>query len=140
LTDLTDLEPLRNAPLKEVWLTDTPVRDLGPLARAPLVQLDLRRSAINSLDPLRGSPVETLFLDGCLQLEDLAPLMEMPRLATLTVSRHPRPPRILRQHPALQRIGFSPSELSSVEEFFDRERPPRPFPGNGEGHPDPAMD
>ncbi len=117
LAELSNLEPLRKAPLEELWISGSKVKDLAPIARAPLVQLDLRETPVGSLEPLRGSKVEILFLDGCENLRELDPLLEMPRLTELTVPRRPRPPPELMNHPKLERVGYSPDNLLPLREF-----------------------
>jgi tetratricopeptide (TPR) repeat protein len=57
---LTDLSPLRNAPLEYLKLESTQVRDLSVLRGMPLHHLLLTRGVVIDLEPLSGLPLERL--------------------------------------------------------------------------------
>ena len=62
--------------------------DISALEGLPFGVLDLSAAAVHDLAPLRTPPVARLILDGCTQLQDLAPLASCSQLAQLILPRH----------------------------------------------------
>jgi hypothetical protein len=90
-------------PLERVFLTGTKVRDLAPLA---------------------GLPIKALFLGGCKELTDVAPLTEIPALEHVVVPIQAGGIERLRTLPHLQRLGYTLTGLqpmlpeTTAEEFW----------------------
>jgi len=99
---IKSLEPLREAPLRTLWmpglasldsdsiavisslthlkvlsLAGTKVADLSPLQGLPLVELDLTDTPVHDISPLRGMPLKILNLRST-RVADLSPLAGMP--------------------------------------------------------------
>ncbi len=81
---LSDLAPLRNAPLLAVTLRHTRVSDLSPLAGKPLERLTVSHARVRDLSPLRGMPLKELVLER-LPVRDVTPLAGLP-IESLTLS------------------------------------------------------
>lgn len=77
LTEIADLSPLQGMRLTFLNLGVTNVSDLAPLAGMPLTSLDLGATGVSSLEALRGMPLAYL---NCSQthVTDLSPLRGMP--------------------------------------------------------------
>jgi hypothetical protein len=83
---VTDLEPLRGAPIRELYIYDSKVSDLGPLRGMPLQKVELFDTSVVDISPLENSPIRVLsILAG--GLEDLSPVSKMP-LDLLNVGRN----------------------------------------------------
>ena len=57
LTDVSDLTPLKGAPLLFLNCTSTKVSDLTPIAGAPMQRCDVSNTPISDLSPLKGMPL-----------------------------------------------------------------------------------
>ncbi len=75
---VSDIEPLRDMPLLELYLSSRLISNLSPLTGVKLRLLHLQGAAVKDLTPLTGMPLQTLNLTGCQQLGDLSPLRGMP--------------------------------------------------------------
>jgi hypothetical protein len=82
---LTDLSPLKDAPLSSLSIDGTAVTDLSPLKGLQLKHLYARNTPLKDLSPLQGMSLETLWLSGS-QVEDLASLREL-RLKSLYLNK-----------------------------------------------------
>ena len=75
---VADLAPLHSGDkpprLSYLDLTDTQVSDLSPLRGAPLHHLHASGTRVKDLTPLAGMPLQHLTLDGCAGVTDLSPL------------------------------------------------------------------
>lgn len=76
-TGVTDLSPLRSLKLKTLYARNTPLKDLSPLAGMPLESLWLSNSQVDDLSSLRELRLKNLYLNKC-QVSDLSPLKTMP--------------------------------------------------------------
>ncbi len=76
-TPITDLTPLKGAPISKLWINDTAVSDLEPLRGLPLKRLFAGNTRVTDLAPLRGMPIIELTLNGT-RISDLSPLHGMP--------------------------------------------------------------
>src|SRR5688572_27193272 len=74
---ISDLGPLKQAPLRELDLQNNPVTDLSPLQGLPLEALYLEGTQVSDIGPLRGMSLRVLYLSGT-QVSDLSPLRGMP--------------------------------------------------------------
>jgi eukaryotic-like serine/threonine-protein kinase len=84
-TELSDLSPLENAPLKELRLARTKVRDLGPVATlVDLESLSLAETAVDNVHALLGLKLRSLDIAST-AVSDLAPLRQAP-LEALNIS------------------------------------------------------
>jgi Leucine-rich repeat (LRR) protein len=70
---ISDLSPLKDAPLKSFTLYGSRVKDLSPLAGKELNTLSLSGSPISDLKPVAGMPLMTVQLSS-LEVTNLAPL------------------------------------------------------------------
>jgi hypothetical protein len=61
-TRVSDLSPLKGAPLEVLWLFWAPVTDLSPLKGMRLKQVGLTDSQVTDLSPLKGMPLTHLWL------------------------------------------------------------------------------
>ena len=101
----TDLSPLRGLPLRQLWLDGTLVEDLAPLKELPIVTLGLSHTPVSDLSPLRDLKLQRLILDGITKEIDLAPLAGMTTLEDLVLPEHPKNLELLRQLPNLKFIS-----------------------------------
>jgi hypothetical protein len=62
-TKVTDLTPLKGAPLREVYLDHSSVSDLAPLKGTPIETLVMHQALVADLTPLEGMPLKTLIFD-----------------------------------------------------------------------------
>ena len=76
-TAVTDLSPLRALKLKTLFARNTPLKDLSPLAGLPLESLWLSKSQVEDLSPLRDMPLKNLYLNNT-KVTDLSPLRGLP--------------------------------------------------------------
>jgi hypothetical protein len=113
-TALTDLSPLQALPLERLSLDGSQVNDLGPLHRSPLKVLDLSHTAVSNLAPLRGMSVEKLFLAGCRNLTDLAPLSECTMLEQLVIPSQCAKVTFLQALPSLRFISYEKEGRNAI--------------------------
>ena len=104
-SSITNIEALRDMPLKYLPLNGTSVSDLSPLRGAPLTELQLDSSNVADLSPLANAPLIKLMLYDCRRLHDVRALAACPTLVevTLPAGIDPTP---LRGLPNLQRISY----------------------------------
>ena len=138
-TPIADISPLKGMPLESLWIMNTPVKDFSPLQGMPLVALGinetsfadlallkgmslkwlrLSRCPITDLGPLRGMPLKDLTLNDCAKLQDLTPLADCRQLETLSIPVTCKNIECLRSHPTLKQLGFTPTNLVTVAEFW----------------------
>ncbi len=77
-TRVSNLQPLAGKPLEELVLAPE-VSDLGPLRGAPLRILDARGAEVSDLSPLAGLPLRVLRAEGC-PVRDFRPIESLPHL------------------------------------------------------------
>ena len=75
-TRVSDLTPLAGAPLRMLWLNETPVESIAALRGAPLVSLTLHKTRVRDLSPLEGSRIQRLHV-GETPVDDLSPLAKL---------------------------------------------------------------
>jgi eukaryotic-like serine/threonine-protein kinase len=86
-TEVSDLSPLRDLPLRSLDLSGTAVRELTSLSGiTSLVVLDLAHTLITDLSPLPRDALASLDLEGCVGVTDLSPLQGIP-LTKLSLRR-----------------------------------------------------
>jgi len=102
---INDLRPLRESRLELLVISDTWVKSLDGLQKLPLRELVIYNTPVEDLSPLRGSPVKTLWLNGCNHIRDFTPLLDCPRLETLTLPTHNSDVACLKKHPTLKRLS-----------------------------------
>ena len=146
-TPIADISPLKGMPLESLWIMNTPVKDFSPLQGMPLVALGinetsfadlallkgmslkwlrLSRCPITDLGPLRGMPLKDLTLNDCAKLQDLTPLADCRQLETLSIPVTCKNIECLRSHPTLKQLGFTPTNLVTVAEFWKTYDAPKP--------------
>lgn len=76
-TAVRSLSPLRGLPLVELWLNSTEVKDLGPLQDMRIQILSIGQTPVTDLTALEGMPLEKLHA-GDTDISDLTPLIGMP--------------------------------------------------------------
>lgn len=109
---LSDLSPLRGMPLQKLYVSNTAVENLGPLRGAPLIELNAVGARIKDLAPLSGCPLQMLWLSGCPVVE-IAPLQKTP-LVSLTLENTPVADiGPLAGHP-LQRLHIGRTQVSDL--------------------------
>jgi hypothetical protein len=74
---ITDLEPLRGAPVRVLHCQDNRIQSLEPLRGMELVSLNCSHNPVTSLEPLRGMPLARLLCERC-GVDNLDPLRGMP--------------------------------------------------------------
>jgi hypothetical protein len=75
--DFSDLSPLQNLPLENLYCGLSAVADLSPLKEMRLSFLNIGVTNVRDLSPLSGMPLRSLDL-GATQVSNLAPLAGMP--------------------------------------------------------------
>ena len=105
--EVSDLSPIHGMPLELLNVCFSSVTDLRPLRGMPLTRLFLSGTNVTDLSPLLGLPLTDLYVDRCPGLSDLAPLAEIPTLKNLIVPIQETNVETLRQHPRLQRLGYT---------------------------------
>jgi serine/threonine protein kinase len=116
-TRITDLTPLVGMPLDYLDLHGIPATNFTPLASLHLGRLNLSSTKFSDLRVLEGLPLTLLWLDGCKNLQDLAPLRGFKKLEMLTIPSQVKDIEFLRQMPSLKQLGFSEQTLP-VAEFW----------------------
>jgi hypothetical protein len=112
---LADLSPLRGLGLKNLACADTLVTDLAPLREMPLEQLYLSRTPVASLAPLQGRHLTVLYCnDTC--VTDLTPLRDMPLKDLRCDFRAERDTALLRTLPSLEQINGKAAAIFWKEE------------------------
>ena len=104
---VSDLSPLRGLKLKKLGLWGNPVEDLRPLIGMPLDDLTLEATNVTDLTPLKGMPLTRLWLGGCDKLKDISPLAETSSLEILTLPVDVGNVEQLRNHPSLKLLSYS---------------------------------
>ena len=102
----SDLAIFRGMKLHELGLSGcTNVSDLSPLADMPLKVLNLRGTGVSDLSPLTKMPLVELDLDGCVKLTNLQPLKDCRTLERLLLPRNAKNIEFLRHHPTLKYLS-----------------------------------
>jgi tRNA A-37 threonylcarbamoyl transferase component Bud32 len=112
LSAVSDLSPLRDMRLSFLNIGVTNVRDLGPLAGMRLRSLDVGATPVSNLAPLRGMPLEYLNCSAT-NVTDLSPLKGMPLKELRCDFLRERDAEILQSIPTLEKINGKP-----VAEFW----------------------
>ncbi len=130
-SQLVDLSALRGVPLEALFLQDTSVADLRPLAGSKVSEINLSgtpftaidqlaamhqlatvnldKTPVSDLSPLSGTTVQKLTLSDCVRIRTVAPLAKLSTLRVLLLPVQVRDAEALRNHPALQWIGYGGS-------------------------------
>ena len=64
------------------------------------------QSLITDLTPLADSPIRELYLEGCIDLTDLRPLLGMKQLEAVIIPVQCKDIEFLRTHPSLRRLSY----------------------------------
>jgi Leucine-rich repeat (LRR) protein len=109
-TRVADLSALRGIALKVLYLSNTAVADLSPLSGMPLEKLNLLGTRVTDITPLKNMPLKMLWLNET-PVTDISPLSGTP-LMSLTLHRSRVADLRPLSHMALQRlhIGDTPVE------------------------------
>jgi hypothetical protein len=105
-TKVSDLTPLRGMPIARLHLAGTPVTDLSPLAGMPLTSLQISGTAVSNLAPIRGMRLRYLSMNSCTNITDLTPLSNMTNLQIVILPPNAKNFSFMRQFPEVRRIGF----------------------------------
>ncbi len=122
--DVTNLESLKDLPLRVLNLDGNPIEDLGPLRGMPLEELSLGKTNVADLSPITKLPLKKLYLHGCPRLTDLSAVAEIATLEKVTVPTVARNIELLRTLPKLQMLAFELAEqlpffpVSTADEFW----------------------
>ena len=112
-TLLNDLKALAQCPLEELTLAGcSRISMVYALKGLPLKKLDISNTAVSDLTPLTYLPLETLNLANAKNVMDLSPLVNNTHLRNLTLPGKLANASCLRQHKALETIGY-PDPISS---------------------------
>jgi Leucine-rich repeat (LRR) protein len=84
-SNLSDLSPLRDLPLKLLAIGHTAVSDLTPLSKMPLQSLWMADTKVTDLNPIQSTPLKVLYLDKNPQLTDITPLAGMSEITDLVL-------------------------------------------------------
>jgi serine/threonine protein kinase len=107
-SNLSDLSPLRDLPLKLLAIGHTAVRDLMPLSKMPLQSLWMADTKVTDLRPIRTTPLKVLYLDKNPQLTDISPLVDNAEITDLVLSENAADVTLLRgKLKALQHISYT---------------------------------
>jgi Leucine-rich repeat (LRR) protein len=121
-TRVSDLTPLRGMRLKKLWIYNTRVADLRPLEGMPLEFVNMYGSKAKDISVFRGMPIRNLKLHDCSELTDLSPLRDVKTLVWLTLPPSAEDYEFLRNFPNLERIGFkeegSKGPNQTAEQFW----------------------
>jgi hypothetical protein len=93
----------------------------------PLQKVDLSSTGISDLRPLANAPIRELNLEGCPDLMDLHPLMEMKSLDSVVIPAHCKDIEFLRNHPSIKRLSYK-WLTQPVYEFWEQRDAKRPPP------------
>lgn len=117
--NLSDLTPLVQLPLRRLVIDRCRlIRDFSVLAKLDLESLDLKDTDISDLSGLEDLKLKYLRLEGCRQLESLAPLKRMTTLETLLPPKSVPGLEALRSLPNLKVIGYTEESLKAPLEFW----------------------
>ncbi len=122
---ISDLEPLREMPLRNLSVASTQVTDLHVLAGLPLETLSLHGLNITSLDPLRALHLRDLDMSGAKGDVDMAKLSGCSTLEAMVFPREAAHIASLRALPKLVRLrvdGIQPIQMSA-EDFWAAYKP-----------------
>ncbi|MEI6168754.1 MAG: protein kinase [bacterium] len=112
-TLLNDLKSLAQCPLEELTLAGcSRISMVYALKGLPLKKLDISSTSVSDLTPLTYLPLETLNLANARNVMDLSPLVNNTHLRNLTLPGKSANASCLRQHKALEAIGY-PDPISS---------------------------
>ena len=104
---VTDLTPIHDLPLRILGLAANPqLEDLRPLRGMRLEELSLEYTKVSDLAPLTGLPLKKLYLHSCDQVTDVSPLAEIATLEKLTVPMNARNIEVLRKLPNVKWLDF----------------------------------
>jgi Leucine-rich repeat (LRR) protein len=88
-TNVADLNPLRACRnLTQLYVSSTRVSEINTLSHLlSLTNLDLNNTAVNDISPLAGlHQLETLVINGSINIQDISPLSTLKRLVKLDIS------------------------------------------------------
>ena len=116
-SNVSDLSPLRGAPLVGLRMGGAPVTDLSPVRDCPLSHFQASGTPLTSIEALRGKNLEQVRLHDCAALTDISPLKDCIGPQELTLPPQARDIEFLRNKPGLLKLSFT-SELKPVAEFW----------------------
>ncbi|MCA8999643.1 MAG: hypothetical protein KDA80_21790, partial [Planctomycetaceae bacterium] len=130
---VADVSPLKDSPVKKLWLNDCPIEDLSPLKGKFLTELNLcdtpiesletvgtmqlgtlwlRNTKVTNLAPIASVELVSLDLEGSM-VTDLAPLANMSTLQRLNIARTEITDLTPLANLPLSRLIFSPEKIQS---------------------------
>jgi len=117
-TEVTDLSPLQGKTLKKLYLTKTKVANLTPLRGMKLDELNLFGSRVTDISPLSESEIGTLWLRDT-RVSDISPLagkslVSLDLQETLVADLSP-----LAAMKSLQRLNIARSDVSDLTPIAD---------------------
>jgi Leucine-rich repeat (LRR) protein len=117
-TEVSDLSPLEGSRLRMLWLSECPVTDITPLAKLPLESVTLAKTEVSDLSPLKGHPTLRRLHIAETEVTELTPIkwLKLTRLI-FTPSRIEKGIGFARDMETLREIGPS----------FDQRMPPSQF-------------
>jgi serine/threonine protein kinase/Leucine-rich repeat (LRR) protein len=119
---LSDLSPLKDMPLTEIWCIGTEVSDLSQIKDMKLISLRVGRSHVRDLLPLKSMPLKILAIHDT-PVTDVTPLQDLPlEDIRLTPNNITRGLDILRAMKSLKTIGLSDTADKAwpAAEFWER--------------------
>ena len=117
-TGCANLRFLADAPLKYLQAENDRISDLSPLRGKPLERVILSGNDLTDLSPLRGAPIIDLLINGNSGIKDLTPLLDLPKLEKLRLSRLGKLLEPLRHHPSLKFIAYDDELYRPAAEFW----------------------
>ena len=104
---LHDLSPLAGAPLRMVGLGyPCGVSDLSPLRCAPLERLSIEHTPVADISMLRDMPLRGVFLEQT-PVTDVSVLADIPTLEEVQLPPGAKNVEVLRKHPRIAFISYS---------------------------------
>ncbi len=121
-SDLSDLTPLRDMPIKSLEIFNTAVSDLSPLRGMPLQRISLAHTSVADLSPLHGMALTSIHCEGS-KVTDLAPLAEFSDLEEISFPAGAKHVEMLRTLPKLRYLstiwdGAKRLPSKTAEEFW----------------------
>jgi len=83
-----EIDVLKDMPIKELHIGETAIKDYSPLGTlTKLEELWIYDTSFSDVTLLSGKPMEELRLDGCKEIDSIAPLARLRTLERLTIPR-----------------------------------------------------
>jgi serine/threonine protein kinase len=116
-TAVSDLSPLRGMSLKWLRLAGTKVNDLSALAGMPIESLQISGAPVEDLSPLRGMPLKMLNMTRCMAITNLEPISQIKTFESVILPPNAKDFEFLRSCPNLTRLGFKYDSATKGPEF-----------------------